>query len=86
MVVGPGRIVCRRPIRENDLSRRGFLQATSIGGLALLSAAVGRALFSSNRAAASQQSEVIINPGTSDIPVAAAFDDIEGITPAGGPQ
>jgi DMSO/TMAO reductase YedYZ molybdopterin-dependent catalytic subunit len=70
-----------RPIRENDLSRRGFLQATSIGGLALLSAAVGRALFSSNRAAASQQSEVIINPGTSDIPVAAAFDDIDGITP-----
>ncbi|HUP16340.1 MAG TPA: molybdopterin-dependent oxidoreductase [Acidimicrobiia bacterium] len=70
-----------RPSGETDQSRRSFLQATSIGGLALVSAGVGRILFSSNRAAASQQSEVTVNPGTSDIPVAASFDDVEGLTP-----
>ena len=66
---------------EVNRTRRSFLQAFSIGGLALLSAAVGRALFSSNRAAASQQSEVIVNPGISEVPTAAAFDDVAGITP-----
>ena len=66
---------------EVGRTRRSFLQAFSIGGLALLSAAVGRALFSSNRAAASQQSEVIVNPGTSEVPTAAAFDNVPGLTP-----
>jgi DMSO/TMAO reductase YedYZ molybdopterin-dependent catalytic subunit len=46
----------------------------------LLAAGVGRVLFSTNRAAASQQSEVTVNPGTSDIPVAASF-ELEGLTP-----
>ncbi len=68
-------------IGEPDQGRRGFLRATSIGGLALLAAGVGRVLFSSNRAAASQQSEVTVNPGTSDIPIAATFDGLEGLTP-----
>ena len=70
-----------RPIEQPDQSRRSFLLATSVGGLALLTAGVGRALFSSNRAAASQQSEVTVTPGTSELPVAAAFDDVEGLTP-----
>jgi DMSO/TMAO reductase YedYZ molybdopterin-dependent catalytic subunit len=69
-----------RPSGEPDRGRRSFLQATSIGGLALLAAGVGRVLFSTNRAAASQQSEVTVNPGTSDIPVAASF-ELEGLTP-----
>ena len=64
-----------------DGGRRGFLQAASIGGLALFAAGVGRALFSSNRAAASQQSEVTVDPGISDVPVAAAFDAPEDLTP-----
>ena len=64
-----------------DGGRRVFLRAASIGGLALLAAAVGRALFSSNRAAASQQSEVTVDPGVSDVPVAAAFDAPEDLTP-----
>lgn len=68
-------------VAEPDRGRRGFLQATSVGVLALLAAVVGRALFSSNRAAASQQSEVSVNPGSSDVPVAAAFDNLEGLTP-----
>ncbi len=68
-------------IGEADRGRRSFIQATSIGGLALLTAGAGRALFSSNRAAASQQSEVSINPGTTDVPAAASFDEIEGLTP-----
>ena len=69
-----------QPIGEPDQSRRSFLLASSVGGFALLTAGVGRALFSSNRAAASQQSEVTVNPGTSDIPPAAAF-EIDGLTP-----
>ena len=80
-LVNPGQSVRARPLGEQDQGRRSFLLATSIGGFALLAAGVGRVLFSSNRAAASQQSEVTVNPGTSDIPVAAAFDNIEGLTP-----
>jgi DMSO/TMAO reductase YedYZ molybdopterin-dependent catalytic subunit len=66
---------------EPDESRRGFLKATSISGLSLLAAGAGRVLFSTNRAAASQQSEVAVNPGTSSIPIAASFDSIEDLTP-----
>jgi len=62
------------PIGEPDQSRRSFLLASSVGGFALLTAGVGRALFSSNRASASQQSSVTVNPGTSDIPAAAPPD------------
>ena len=61
--------------------RRGFIRAASMGGLALVAAGVGRALFSSNRAAASQQSEITVDPGISDVPVAAAFDAPEDLTP-----
>lgn len=70
-----------RPGGEADQDRRGFLQATMVGGLALLAAGVGRVLFSTNRAAASQQSEVTVSPGTSNIPAAASFDNLEGLTP-----
>jgi DMSO/TMAO reductase YedYZ molybdopterin-dependent catalytic subunit len=64
-----------------DGGRRGFIRAASIGGLALFAAGVGRVLFSSNRATASQQSEVTVDPGVSDVPVAAAFDAPEDLTP-----
>ena len=70
-----------RPSAEVDHDRRGFLRATSVGGVALVAAGVGRVLFSTNRAAASQQSEVTVSPGTSDIPTAASFDSLEGLTP-----
>jgi DMSO/TMAO reductase YedYZ molybdopterin-dependent catalytic subunit len=68
-------------VAEPDRGRRGFIQATSIGGLALLAAGVGRILFSTGRATASQQSEVTVNPGTANVPAAAAFTDVEGLTP-----
>ncbi|MEX0668024.1 MAG: molybdopterin-dependent oxidoreductase [Acidimicrobiia bacterium] len=70
-----------RTLEDPDQGRRGFIQATSIGGLALLAAGVGRALFSSGRAAASQQSDITVNPGSSEVPVAASFASLEGLTP-----
>jgi DMSO/TMAO reductase YedYZ molybdopterin-dependent catalytic subunit len=66
---------------SSDGERRLFLRAASIAGLALVGAGVGRALFSSNRAAASQQSEITVDPGISDVPVAAAFEAPEDLTP-----
>lgn len=68
-------------VAEPDQGRRGFIQATSIGGLALLTAGIGRVLFSSSRAAASQQSQVTVDAGLSDIPAAASFDSLDGLTP-----
>ncbi|MGH8926872.1 MAG: molybdopterin-dependent oxidoreductase, partial [Acidimicrobiia bacterium] len=67
---------------QPDQARRGFLQATSIGGLALLTAGIGRLIFSAGRAAASQQGDVSL-PTTPrpTIPTAASFDDLAGITP-----
>ena len=69
------------PSAVADEGRRGFVQAIWIGGLAVIAAGVGRALFSSNRATASQQSDVTVDAGNSDIPALASFDAPEGLTP-----
>jgi DMSO/TMAO reductase YedYZ molybdopterin-dependent catalytic subunit len=66
---------------DGDGTRRDFLKATSLGGLALLTAGAGRVLYSANRAAASQRSQVTLaSETTSALPAGSEF-AIEDLTP-----
>lgn len=66
---------------ETAASRRSFIKAASVGGLAVFSAGLGRVLYSSAREAASQRSDVTLAAGpTEAIPAGAEF-EVDQLTP-----
>ncbi|HSL27297.1 MAG TPA: molybdopterin-dependent oxidoreductase, partial [Acidimicrobiia bacterium] len=65
-----------------DQTRRALLRTTSVGGLALVTAGVGRLWFSASREAASQRAGVTLAAGPTGSPATASPSfAIDGLTP-----
>lgn len=67
--------------RAEMATRRDFLKTAAVAGLGIMTAGMGRALYSSARAAAGQREEVAVPQAiASELPAGTSF-DVSGLTP-----